>query len=140
MNGKFNLHWDGMLTVENIQEVVSLLSQLLDGKRYTFVTANEIFQFKPEVRTGQSFNPKGSTSGKAINVCFDETNKDSPKHAGFNVGDTYGVWGCSTSLTEDKYDSEYNNPYFHFEYNKVTITHRAPAGHLLYWVAAIEQD
>ena len=139
MDEKYNLHWYGMLTIENVQQIADLLLQLLDGKRYTFVAANEFFRFKPEVRTGQTLDHKGARSGKAIGIYSDE--KDTPpRHAGFNVGDTYGVWGCSTNLAENKYDPEFNNPYFVFEYNKVTITHRAPAGHLLYWVAAIEQD
>lgn len=139
MEEKYNLHWYGMLTIDNIQQVTNLLLQLLDGRRYTFVAANEFFRFKPEVRTGQRLNHKGATSGKAISAYCDEK-ETPPRHAGFNVVDTYGVWGCSTNLVENRYDSEFNNPYFVFEYNKVTITHRAPAGHLLYWVAAIEQD
>ncbi|MBD3244967.1 MAG: hypothetical protein GF335_03165 [Candidatus Moranbacteria bacterium] len=139
MGKEYNLHWYGVLTIENLQQVADLLLQLLDGKRYTFVAANEFFRFKPEVRTGQTLSHKGATTGKAINVYYDEK-ENPPKHAGFNVGDTYGVWGCSTNLATDEYDNEFNNPYFVFEYNKVTITHRAPAGHLLYWVVAIEQD
>lgn len=132
---EMNLNWYGMLTVENIERVADLLRQLLKGKRYTFVAANEFFGFKPEVRTNQELKP--STTGDPINVYYD---KDGKRFAGFNVCDSYGVWGCSTSLQEEQYDHEFKNPYFVFEWNKVTITHCAPAGHKLYWVAAIERD
>ena len=131
MEEKYDLHWYGMLTVENVQKIADLLLQLLDGKRYTFVAANESCRFEPEVRTGQRL--------KAISVYYNEK-ENPPKYAGFIVVDSYGSWSCSTNLAENKYDQEFRNPYFVFKYNQVTITHRAPAGHLLYWVAAIEQD
>lgn len=135
---EYNLHWYGMLTIENLENVVDLLKQLLDGKKYTFVACNEFFDFKPEVRTGQMVDHKGATSGNAFSIWWDEKNNP-PHYGGFNVGDTYGVWGCSTTATDEvKHDNE--NPYFVFEGNKVTITHKAPAGHLLYWVAAVEKE
>jgi hypothetical protein len=87
---EFNLHWFGMLTVENIEQVADLLRQLLVGKTYTFVTVNELFRYKPEVRTSQRLKPNGD----AITATKDETGR----FASFSVSDSYGVWGCSTNL------------------------------------------
>lgn len=42
------------LTEDNIEVVRTLLDQVLAGKRYTMVTANELFHYKPEVRTGMT--------------------------------------------------------------------------------------
>ena len=128
-------NWHGMLTVKNIERVADLLRQLLNEKRYTFVAANECFDFRPEVRTNQKLEP--STAGDPISVYHD---KDQGQFACFSVRDSYGVWGCSTNLQEESYDHEFKNPYFVFERNKVNITHRAPAGNKLYWVAAIERE
>ncbi len=134
MKNKYNLSWRGMLTVENVQQVADLLHKLLDGKCYTFITANEFFQFKPEVQTKQHFL---SNEG-AVGVYYDEENTP-PKYAGFNVNDTRGVWSCSTNSTDIRKDPEFKNPYLFFENDRVTITHRAPAGNLLYWVIVAEQ-
>lgn len=127
MKEPMELNWHGMLTTENIEAVVNLLKQLLEGKRYTFVTCNESFRFKPEVRTGQRLTGD-----------FKIYRDESLNYAGFNVGDSYGMWGCSTNTNEARYDHTFQNPYFSFEWHKVTITHRAPAGYLLYWCLAVE--
>jgi len=129
-----DLNWYGMLTVENIEDVCKLLEKMLVGKTYTFVASNEFHRFEPDVRTSQKMMP--GSSGKPITFWYG----DNKEYASFNVCDSYGVWGCSTHLKEDKYDGEFNNPYFVFEWYKVTITHRAPAGHLLYWVIAVERE
>ena len=51
MMNEFNLNWSGMLTTQNIDQVADLLRHLLTGKKYTFVAANEYYEYKPEVRT-----------------------------------------------------------------------------------------
>jgi hypothetical protein len=113
---------------------------MLDGKKYTFVTVNSFFSRRdptdergfllstnaPEVRTSQVM--------AKVSVYHD----DDGKYAGFNVSDTYGVWGVSTSATENVYDPTFEKPYFVFEYNQVRFYHRAPAGNSLVWVIAIE--
>jgi len=133
---EMDLKWSGMLTVKNIEQVANLLRHLLKEKRYTFIAANESFGFKPEVRTNQELK-SGRAGNDPINVYYDE---DSKRFAGFNICDSYGVWGCSTRLQEDQYDNEFKNPYLVFDLDRVTITHRAPAGHKLHWVAVIERD
>jgi hypothetical protein len=120
---EYNFCWNGMLTIDNVHEVASLFSRLLDGKHYAFVSVNEGCNFKPDVQTGQML--------KHVKLA---------SH-GFSFRNAYGgSWDCSTTATEDVLDPTFNNPHFSFEFNKVIITHRAPAGHLLYWVAAIEDE
>ncbi len=135
--------WYGMLTISNVEEIANKINELLVGKQYTFVSVNmygnvdvpgELIS-RPEVRTSQYL--KSESGRNSLNVWRDKDN-DTPKFAGFNFGDSYGVWGCSTNTDSPHYDHTYNNPYIVLEYDKVRITHRAPAGHLLYWVIAIE--
>lgn len=134
MEDEYNFYWHGMLTVKNVQQVADLLFKLLDGKYYTFIAANEFFQFRPEVKTRQYL----SNHKESISAYCDKKNTP-PKHAGFNVDDISGVWGCSTNLTEDKKDPKFKNPYIVFEHDRVIITHRTPARDLLYWVIVTEQ-
>ena len=128
---KIDLRWHGMLTLENIDQVATLLGQLLAGKKYTFVTANEHSDFKPDVRTNQ-------TLLDTISVTRDK--KGEKWSARFVVTDSYGMWYCSTNLEEQQYDGEFNNPHFTFKSDQVTITHRGPAGFKIYWVIAIQDD
>lgn len=132
---EYNLNWFGMLTINNIEQVVGLLKQLIDGKRYTFVACNELDGFKPEVRTSQCVEHNKATSKNAFNIYYDTENS---RYAGFNIVDSYGVWGCSTNTTDEKFDHERKNPYFSFKYNQVIIEHRAAGGNLLYWCIAVE--
>lgn len=131
MNNPDNLNWYGNLTIDNIEQVVGLLRKLLAGKKYTFVSVNEYFGYKPEVRTGQEIEPQKATNKDAFSFWYDKDNAP-PLYAGFNVVDTHGVWGLSTSATEQ--------PYLRFEWNKVAIEHKAPAGHKMFWVVAVEGD
>lgn len=131
MGVEFDLSWFGTLTRSNIDAVCGLLQQLLSDKSYTFVAANELFGFKPEVRVGQRLEPSRS-NGLVIRAYHSEHS------SGFNVCDTYGVWGCSTTAVEPTYDPSFQAPYFSFEHEKVTITHRSASGNLIYWVVAVE--
>lgn len=124
------------LNLDNLQETAERIERFLRGKRYVFVAANEaIYNFKPRIHMGQKLNDKNPMS-----IWFDEKN-DPPRHGGFNFGDSYGVWGLSTSQKDEKYDPKFDSPYIVFRYgHTIEITHRAPAGHLLYWVIAVEDD
>jgi hypothetical protein len=130
----------GTLTLENLDKVAQMVLKTLDGKRYTFASFNELGH-QLEVRTGQRLNHRGSTSGCAVNTYFDKE-QDPPRHGGFHVGDSYGVWGTSTSIHADGYyyDPKFDNPYIVITRDQIRITHRAPAGHMLWWIAAVEND
>lgn len=132
---EMDLNWSGMLTTKNIDQVAKLLHQLLDGNKHTFVSANEFYGFKPKVETDQKLTPEKTESGKAINVSHHA--KD---HASLFITHSGGVLICSTNLVEDIYDPNFKNPYFNFEDDKVTITHRADAGQVLHWVAAVQKS
>ena len=129
---EMNLGWAGMLTIENVEKVAELFRELLQGKRYTFVSANEFFGFKPEVRTRQRLAFQKSDPIQA----FKE--KDG-KSAGIMVHAPFGVWSIHTNLAKNQHDPEFKNPYLAFDWNRVTITHRAPGGNKLYWVVALER-
>jgi hypothetical protein len=123
------------LCLSNIEETAFRIEKMLTGKRYTFVAANEFFRFEPEVRTGQRLTDKNP-----MHFWFDEENTP-PKYGGFNFNDSYGVWGLSTSQEGEQYDPKFDAPYLVFEWgHKLTMTLRAPAGHLIYWVIAVEDD
>ena len=132
--------WYGTMTVQNVQEVADLILEVLDGKRYSFASFNE-FVKRLDVRTGQRLNHDGAASGCAVATYFDKET-DPPAFGGFHVGDTYGNWGTSTNARADGYfyDPEHNAPYIVIEHNQVKITRRAPAGQMLYWVAAVEHE
>lgn len=119
--------WFGTLAIDNCEEVANMIYELLKDKTYTFVSANEYFGYKPEVRTNQKLhgdNPKTWVRSE---------------DAGFNFEDAYSVWGLSTSQKEAGYDPKFNAPYIVIEYSKITITHKAPSGNKLYWVIAIQE-
>lgn len=123
----------GTLTTENIEEVANAILDKLTGKTYTFVSSNEyIGAYKPEVKTNQRL--QNGNNGSPLSVWH---SKDG-RRAGFNVCDTYGVWGLSTSQTENRYDSRFNAPYINMERNTIEMTHRAGSGALLYWVIEIQ--
>lgn len=125
-----SLQWFGYLTTVNIEQVAGLLRQLLEGKKFTSVHSNEGCGFRPEVRTGQTL--KTAKNEPAITVYHHEA------VAALTLRDSYGVWSCQTTLTEDVEKEECRDPYFEFERNKVTIIDWAPAGWKIYHVLAVE--
>lgn len=137
--------WYGMLTIDNINEVVGQIKEVIDGKKYTFVAVNMYGNEQDpgrlvsqiDVRTSQEARHDKAKNGETFIVWFDEANNP-PQFAGFNVCDTYGVWGLSTRTNSANYDYEFKNPYLSIDRNKVSISHRAPAGRILYWVIAVE--
>lgn len=127
---EYALNWCGKLTVENIEQVVGLFRKLLENRRYTFVAINQSYR-RPDVRTGQQLDPRKAKGEEVFSIWFDDKSSP-PAFAGFNAVDTYGVWGLSTSANDQ--------PYISFEWNKVTIEHKAPAGNELICVLAIEPE
>ena len=94
-----------------------------------------------------------------------KTYEDGP-HAHLSVCDTYGVWGLSTSVPDDKAAYERRGRAWkaagederrtgewedkgltwvkiergRYDAGRIEITHFAPAGHRLYWVIAVEPE
>lgn len=128
MKNEFALNWRGMLTINNIEQVVDRLRLLLVRKTYTFVAVNEFLEYRPKVLTGQILVPN---TNRAISAYY---SKDKGKFGGFLVSGSSGVWGCTTNLHNNLYDPEFNNPHIIFQRNQVNITHRTPEGRKLFWV------
>jgi len=125
--------WEGMLTINNIQEVADRILEMLELKRYTFVAISDDDTLKPTVHTGQQLAP----GGEPVRVRIDEQRRFANLFT--------GTWGLSTTLEEDTHDPEFNNPYLVFEQDsmhgdRVTITHRAGTSIKVCWVAAVEPD
>jgi hypothetical protein len=128
----YDLNWLGTLTISNVEKVAGLFRQLLEGKTYSFVSAIETSGFKPDVQTNRCL----ADDKNAIVANIQEEHG----FATFNVIDSRGLWGCFTTAKKNVFDATYNNPYIVFSKDKVRITHRSPAGHLIYWVVAVERN
>ena len=123
------------LTFGNIEFVANLILRMLSGKKYTFVSVYEYKNFVPETRLHQEL--KNGPNDSPLSIYFDT--KSSPSQfAGFNFCDTYGVWGLSTSLKNDYYDTGFNTPHIVVDWNSITITLRTPAGLLAHWQITVE--
>jgi len=130
-----NLYWYGVLTTGNVERVAGLLNQLLDGKYYTAISAlpDESRDCRMSVRTSQKLSPEGTRDRKAISWSVDDG------RAHLTIHDTYGLWCLDSKLEGDNARNDnFQNPYFVFEGNQVTIRHRAPIGNLLVWTFAVE--
>lgn len=131
--------WHGGLTVDNIENVANMILRKLDGRKYCFASQNYGFMEEGalDVRTDQSL--ENNKKGSPLSVWFGENNE----YAGFNFCDSYGVWGCSTSKHNSDlaygWDSTFDAPYIVIDWNEVKIVHRAPAGHILVWILAIQE-
>ena len=132
-------HWEGTVTVGNIEEVAERFKELLTGKRYTTVHCHEYKNFKPEVRLHQELG--GGWDGETIVVTHhhkrEDRSSDRPRSR-MTLCDTHVADGFSTTRVEPGYDPDFQAPYVVFEWNKVTITNRAPNGLLYYAVYAVE--
>lgn len=143
--GNVMTKWYGMLTIDNINEVVTQIKEVIDGKKYTFVAVNMYgnennpgrLVSDVDVRTSQEVRHDKAKNGQTFTVWFDDESPH-PRFAGFNVSDSYGVWGLSTRTNSHDYDYEFKNPYIVIDHDKISISHRAPAGHILYWIIAVE--
>lgn len=125
----------GYLTLENLDAVADRIRDLIgDGQHYTWVACNEgLGDYRPEVRTGQV----------AKTIEADRRDSDGKLYGSITVNDTYGVWGIHTAVP-DQAASPGSEVGFDLAYLRITrgqiqIEHRAPAGHRLYWVAAVER-
>jgi hypothetical protein len=129
-------NWSGVLTVHNISQVVKLLRDRLTGKRFTFITAMDTNEYRPSARTDQALKP--SVTGDPF-VLWSRGSKDS-ESAGFNVCDTYGVWGLSTSAQEGNRNEPFVHPHITFDHYTITMSFRSMSGNKIYWVIAIQRD
>jgi hypothetical protein len=122
-------NWFGIVTIENIGEVVEAIRTFLtiDGtpRYYTFVAVNETTGRCTDVRTSQRIN-SDNHNGLPLHLSYSRTNPDydhnapydsrvpwsfdcdgpeGADNAHFSVADSYGSWGFSTYAHDtDTYD------------------------------------
>lgn len=133
MEDDLERNWYGMLTIHNVDKVADLLMRTLGDRTYTSVSARCEDRSPPEVRTGHKLKP-GRPGSNPVTV---------HKHEGWVhmiIGDTYGVWGITSSAASSAYDPEFKNPYLSFDRGRVAITHRVPCGDIVHWVFAPERN
>lgn len=114
---KFDLNWSGILTANNVSQVVDLFKQLLTDKRYTSVIAMEASGYLPDVKTGQ----------RLVNV---DTMKN--RSVGFNLNDSQATWSF--------YVRNESPTYISFNETKVNVTLKSGSGQIIHWVFAVEQE
>ena len=119
-------HFNGTLTMDNIEEVANMIVDILRDKKYVFVSANEFYDYKPDVRTNQKLKQD------ALKVRV----KDD--YAWFDIWHSYGVWSLSTTQKSGGYDASFDNPYVSIEYNTIKITHKLWYGNKVYWVIRVQ--
>ena len=136
--------WYGVMTVWNAEAIAKRLQRLLAHKRYTFVAVNNGLDDAsvPDVRASQQLNGHKASKGPGTpeNISFSMLSEN---HAHIVVCDTYGVWGISSTSEDPWNHDDYKSPYVHFSLcygNKFSVVHRAPAGHILRWVVAVEES
>ena len=125
--------------MQNIQAVAKRLEAMLKDKRYTFVSTTDAHgpDRPPDVRTGQRLTPENTVDGKAVSF------HDHGSYGSVTINDSYGLMSFS-AIPKEQERQRYDIPWLSFGRREgcgqFTITHRAPAGHLLHWVIAVEES
>lgn len=133
-------HWEGWLTLDNLEAVADRIRAMLAGQRYTFVAVNGLFGDCPEVRTGNAL-----VGGVRVS-----------RHDGFGGvtwSDSRYVTGLHTFVqTQDEARHLAEDDEKRKRLTRVTLdpSFRDPgtllteqwtgAGHRLYWVVAVEHE
>lgn len=151
--------WSGYLTLENFDAVAGRLREMLEGKRYTWVSCNEgLRDFFPEVRPGMEMEKivihDRSDIGYGCTM------------AHLTVCDTYGVWGLDATVPDQKTAHERRQAawerasdearsagrwqdrgmtHIHFDRTRydqgqLKVEHHNGYGDRLYWVIAVEPE
>lgn len=134
MTRKYDLIWRGRLTVENIEEIAKLLSQLLDGKSFILVTSYEYSA--PDITQNVKIDHEHSDSKEAI-ACWRNEEEGS---AGINIATTQEIGHFYTILRDGKFDSSRQGPFVTFEGDRVTITFRSSSGIYCHWQAVVIEE
>lgn len=118
-----------MLTVDNIDAVADLIRRTLEDKTYTFVAVNEGRNYEPDVDTGRTLRKDG------VDVARYESGG-----ASIFVHDSWGVLPISAGVSDDYDPDVRRGAYVVVTLRQVSIKHRAPIGHLLYWSFTLERE
>jgi hypothetical protein len=140
---KSDREWYGYLTLENFDAVAERLRSLLTGRTYTWASTREHQVRAPEVRTRQRLREGINTSRSTLD--------DGRVMAHLNAADTYGVWGVSTTIPDQKTAytfardekkarrlTEVTFKHGHHDGGRIEIEQYNGYGERLYWVIAVE--
>jgi len=124
------LDWHGPLSLRNTEEVAATLRHLLCGKRFTIVCSTEQGGWVPQVLTGRSLD--SAVKGNGIQTIT---------YGGISIVEDTRVYYVNATIDKEEEDkwSRHDTAWFRFEYNKVTIFHKAGGGDRLIWVFAVEK-
>lgn len=119
-----NMNWSGTLTLDNLEDVAEAIRTRLESVTYTFVTRNEYMGPDwEERRTEQQVEAWKAKDKQPVSTHrYDDW-------GGFNVVDTYGVWGAST----------FSEATITFNEQGIIIDQNAPAGHALHWEILVDE-
>lgn len=119
--------WFGVLTNENIEGVVAVVREIVKGRfciaeaEYCDSSNANLRLISPDCATDSRWT---STPEKEQVRLF--TEDDGRKWFGFSAGGYFWSFNARADGRPDHEDYRY--PYFVFEYDKFTVTQRAPAG------------
>lgn len=120
--------WFGVLTNDNIEGVVAVVREILKGR---FAIA-EALNCDSEYTTLRLISADCGTDSQWTSEPYREQVRlftdaeDGRKWFGFSAGGYLWMFTAQPDTTKDHEDYRY--PYFSFEYDKFTVTERAPAG------------
>lgn len=124
---EINRHWFGVLTNENIAGVVAVVREMLKG-RFAIAEAEYCDSQHAGLRlisADCAIDSRWTSEPAAEPVRLFES-EDGRKWFGFSAGGYFWTFNAQPDPTKDHEDYRY--PYFSFEHDKFTVTHRAPAG------------
>lgn len=127
--------WCGVQTVENTPAIADRLRHMLTGKRYTFTTAVGGYRSPMlDVHTDQRLNEDGMISSW-------EDHDHPTEYAGFYVlgMENTQSWGKSTRNKSEKFDPQYNEPFWTFSANQARVQQQE-SGHLEVWAIAVQEE
>lgn len=130
MSREVNNRWFGTITPENIDQVASVVRQILKGR---FCIAEALYcdskhadlrLISPDCKLDSQWTT--TPTREAVRV-FPPTNRDDRWWFGFSAGGY--LWGFHARPDNDAWNhDDYRYPYFSFEGDRFTVTGRAPAG------------
>lgn len=132
-------HWYGMLCAENFDAVAERMRRMLEGRWYTFVSANSYREDSGE------FRDYDVHTGNRLTVPM-RLNTYEGGHRRMSFADQSYCWGLQTAASTEQ-DAREGSIYdrvklaFNDHRNRgesVTIDHYAPAGYRLLWTVVVE--
>jgi len=128
--------WAGMLTTENVYGVIRAMHHVLADRKFTFVTADGDSDFRPKIYprqvlvNGQADNPRPFDLWSCDeNSCNLVMHISSLRHL-----------DLSSTLREQKFDPEFDNPYFaiNADGGQIIVIHRSADKNKVYWIFTLE--